>query len=46
MMTESCGATNCTIMEVGGATSSMMKVCGVTKSNSFELLYKVYFYLW
>ena len=33
MMTEACGATNCTMMEVGEAISSMMKVCGVTKSN-------------
>ena len=31
MMTEACGATNHTKMEVGGATSSMMKVCGATK---------------
>ena len=34
MMTEACGATNCTMMEVGGAISSMMKVCGATKSTS------------
>ena len=34
MMTEACGVTNCTMMEVGGATSSMMKVRGATKSNS------------
>ena len=33
MMTEACGATNCTMMEVGEATSSMMKVCGATKST-------------
>ena len=33
-MTEACGATNCTMMEVGGATSSMMKVRGATNSNS------------
>ena len=33
MMTEACGATNLTTMEVGGATSSMMKVCGATKIN-------------
>ena len=33
MMTEACGATNCTMMEVGGAISSMMKVCGATKST-------------
>ena len=32
MMTEACGATNCTMMEVGEAISSMMKVCGATKS--------------
>ena len=31
MMTEACGATNCTMMEVGEAISSMMKVCGATK---------------
>ena len=30
MMTEACGATNCTMMEVGEAIS-MMKVCGATK---------------
>ena len=24
---------NCTMMEVGGAISSMMKVCGATKST-------------
>ena len=34
MMTEACGATNCTIMEVGKATSSMIKVHGATKSIS------------
>ena len=34
MMTEACGATNCTMMEVGGATISMMKVRGATNSNS------------
>ena len=34
MMTEACGATNCTMMEVGGAISGgMMKVCGATKST-------------
>ena len=33
MMTEACGATNYTIMEVGGATSSTMKVCGANKST-------------
>ena len=27
------GATNCTMMEVGEAISSMMKVCGATKST-------------
>ena len=32
MMTEACGATNCTMMEVGIAISRMMKVCGATKS--------------
>ena len=31
-MTEACGATNCTMMEVGRAISSMMKVCGGTES--------------
>ena len=31
MMTEACGATNCTMMEVGGAISNMMKVCGAIK---------------
>ena len=33
MMTEACSATNCTMMEMGGAISSMMKVCGATKST-------------
>ena len=33
MMTEACGATNCTMMGVSGAISSMMKVCGATKST-------------
>ena len=33
MMTEACGATNCTTMEVGGAISSMMKVYEATKST-------------
>ena len=33
MMTEACGATNCTMMEVGKAISHMMKVCGATKST-------------
>ena len=28
---EACGATNCTMMEVDGAISSMMKVCGLLK---------------
>ena len=31
MMTEACGATNCIMMEVGGATSSMMNMCEATK---------------
>ena len=38
MMTEACGATNHTMMVVGGATSSMMKVCGATKILSFNYL--------
>ena len=33
MMTEACGATNCTMMEVGGAISSMMNMCVATKST-------------
>ena len=33
MMTEACAATNCTMMEVGGAISSMMKLCEATKSS-------------
>ena len=33
MMTEACGATNCTMMEMGEAISSMMKVCEATKST-------------
>ena len=33
IMTKACGATNCTMMEVGGAISSMTKVCGATKST-------------
>ena len=37
-MTEACGTTNCTMMEVGGATNSMMKVCRATKSKN------LYFY--
>ena len=32
MMTEACGANNCTMMEVGKAISRMMKVCGATTS--------------
>ena len=32
-MTEACSATNCTMMEVGKAISSMMKLCGATKST-------------
>ena len=34
MMTEVCGATCRIMMEVGRATSSMMKMRGATKSNS------------
>ena len=30
MITEACGATNCTMMEVGEAISHMRKVCGAT----------------
>ena len=41
MMTEDCGATNCTMIELGGATSSIMKVRGATKSISTN--YKVIF---
>ena len=33
MMTEACGVTNCTMMEVSGAISSMVKVCGAIKST-------------
>ena len=33
MMTEAYGAINYTMMEVGEAISSMMKVCGATKST-------------
>ena len=33
MMTEACGDTNCTMMEVGEAISCMMEVCGATKST-------------
>ena len=33
MMTDTCGATNCTMMEVGRAISSMMKVCGTTTKS-------------
>ena len=39
MMTEACGATNCTMMEVGEAISCMMKVCGATKSTLSETVY-------
>ena len=39
MMTEACGATNCTMMEVGGATRSMMtELCGGTS----RVMMKVY----
>ena len=31
MMAEACGTTNCRMMEVGEAISSIMKVCGATK---------------
>ena len=34
MMTEASDATNCSMMEVGGATCSMMKVRGATISDS------------
>ena len=37
-MTEACSTTNCTMMEVGGATNSMMKVCRATKTKN------LYFY--
>ena len=33
MMTEACSATNSTMMDMGGAISSMMKVHVATKSN-------------
>ena len=33
MMTAAYGATNCTMTEVGESISSMMKVCGGTKST-------------
>ena len=33
MMTEACGAANCTMMEVGGAISRMIKMCEATKST-------------
>ena len=33
MMTEASGAINCTMMVVGEAICSMMKVCGATKST-------------
>ena len=33
-MMEACSATSCTMMEVGGAASSKVKVRGATKSNS------------
>ena len=36
MMTEACGATNSTMMEVGGAISSMMNMCGATQ-NTFKV---------
>ena len=42
MMTVTCGATNCIMMEVGEAISIMMKVCGATKS----ILIKVPGNLW
>ena len=33
MKTEACSAINCTMMVVGEAICSMMKVCGATKST-------------
>ena len=41
MMTEACGATNCTMMDVGRATSSTMNVRGATKV--IRGIYKVIF---
>ena len=45
MMTEAYGATNCTMMEVGGATNSMMKVCGATKSNSRNYIRLIFIFM-
>ena len=37
MMTEVCSASNCIMMVVGGATTSMMKACGGGwKSQSYD----------
>ena len=43
MMTEVCGATNYIMMEVGGASSSMIKERGATKSNSRNYYYMLIF---
>ena len=45
MMTEACVATNCTMMEVGRATSSMMKVRGATKSNSRNYIKLIFIFM-
>ena len=45
MMTEACGITNCTVMEVGGAISSMMKVYGATKSTLSKMLGNLIMYV-
>ena len=45
MMTEACGATNCTIMKVGGATISMMKVNGATKSNLRKYIRLIFIFM-
>ena len=43
MMTEVCGATNYIMMEVGRASSSMIKERGSTKSNSRNYYYMLIF---
>ena len=45
MMTEACGATNCTMMEMGGATSSMMKMRGATKSTSRNYIRLIFIFM-
>ena len=45
MMTEACGATNGTMMEVGGATGNMMKGHGAIKSNLRNYIRLIFFFM-